>query len=397
MTGGKGNSPMPSSLTYPGVYVEELPSTVRTITGVPTSIAAFVGRAWRGPVDDPTEIDSYADFERTFGGLWRSSALSYAVQQFFANGGSQALIVRVVNRTDVANVAAATAKFTLATGTKLEAASPGSWGNDLVLTVDGDVSPDLPADAGRFNLAVFDDPDRKEDARKVGGSGARETFLNVSVTPTSPRYVLTVLAERSRLVKVLGGLGSNVGSAAPTADPRDHGERSRPRAGRERHRDRRRRGQCRREDRHLRPEQGGHLQPAVHPAGHARLGRGQRAVERRCDAVQGPAGRPSRGRAARVGRAHREDERGRAPVREHRRTELRRDVLPAAPPRRPAPREPPRATSPRAGSSPGSSAGRMRSAASGRRRQGPTPRSAACSASRWRGLRPISTTRRTAP
>ena len=42
---------MPAALTYPGVYVEEIPSGVRTITGVATSITAFVGRALRGPVN----------------------------------------------------------------------------------------------------------------------------------------------------------------------------------------------------------------------------------------------------------------------------------------------------------------------------------------------------------
>ena len=70
---------MPSSLTYPGVYIEELPSGVRTITGVPTSITAFVGRAWRGPLDEPVKINSYADYERTFGGLWRGSTMSDCV------------------------------------------------------------------------------------------------------------------------------------------------------------------------------------------------------------------------------------------------------------------------------------------------------------------------------
>ena len=38
-------SSMPATLTYPGVYIEEVPSGVRTITGVATSITAFVGRA----------------------------------------------------------------------------------------------------------------------------------------------------------------------------------------------------------------------------------------------------------------------------------------------------------------------------------------------------------------
>ena len=71
---------MPVPLTYPGVYIEELPSGVRTITGVATSIAAFVGRAWRGPVDEPVTIFGFADYQRQFGGLWRDSTMSYAVQ-----------------------------------------------------------------------------------------------------------------------------------------------------------------------------------------------------------------------------------------------------------------------------------------------------------------------------
>jgi len=52
---------MPITPTYPGVYIEEIPSGVRTITGVATSITAFIGRAWRGPVNDPITINSYGD------------------------------------------------------------------------------------------------------------------------------------------------------------------------------------------------------------------------------------------------------------------------------------------------------------------------------------------------
>ena len=86
---------MPLALTYPGVYVEELPSGVRTISGVATSITAFVGRALRGFTDRPVRVQSFADFDRAFGGLWVDSTLGYAVQQFFLNGGGEALIVRV--------------------------------------------------------------------------------------------------------------------------------------------------------------------------------------------------------------------------------------------------------------------------------------------------------------
>jgi phage tail sheath protein FI len=86
---------MPVSPTYPGVYIEEIPSGVRTITGVATSITAFIGRAQRGPTNEAKSINSFSDFDRTFGGLWLESALGYAVRDFYLNGGSQAIIVRL--------------------------------------------------------------------------------------------------------------------------------------------------------------------------------------------------------------------------------------------------------------------------------------------------------------
>ncbi len=88
---------MPVTPTYPGVYVEEIPSGVRTIVGVATSITAFLGRAQRGPVDRATTINNFGDFERIFGGLWQDSSLGFAVRDFYLNGGSQAVIVRLFN------------------------------------------------------------------------------------------------------------------------------------------------------------------------------------------------------------------------------------------------------------------------------------------------------------
>ena len=80
---------MPTLATYPGVYIEEVPSGVRTITGVATSITAFFGRARRGPVNKPVLINNLADFERGFGGLWIESPMSYAVRDFYQNGGAR--------------------------------------------------------------------------------------------------------------------------------------------------------------------------------------------------------------------------------------------------------------------------------------------------------------------
>ena len=87
---------MPPTFTYPGVYIEELSSGVHTITGVATSIAAFVGWAPEGPTDRATLVQSWSDFANQFGGLDSRSVLGYSVNQFFANGGQQAYIVRLV-------------------------------------------------------------------------------------------------------------------------------------------------------------------------------------------------------------------------------------------------------------------------------------------------------------
>lgn len=90
---------MPAALSYPGVYVEEIPSGVRTIVSVPTSVTAFVGRTRKGLVSEAIDITSWPDFERKFGGLWQDSQLSFAVRDFYLNGGSRAVIVRLFQPT----------------------------------------------------------------------------------------------------------------------------------------------------------------------------------------------------------------------------------------------------------------------------------------------------------
>src|SRR6185369_3860478 len=100
---------MPVTVNYPGVYIEEIPSGVRTITGVATSITAFLGGAPRGPTADPVIINSFADYERWFGGLRSDFPMSYAVHGFFQNGGAQAIIVRLYKVGAAAGLAAGTA------------------------------------------------------------------------------------------------------------------------------------------------------------------------------------------------------------------------------------------------------------------------------------------------
>ena len=170
---------MPISL---GIQVQEERGPDQLILRQPAARPAFVGRTLRGPVDRPVLIKGFADFQHTFGGLWQPSMLGYAVEQFFDNGGAEALIVRVVN-------GARPATLTLPAGAQqlvLRAARPGTR-EFLRVCIDYDNIPDAEAD--EFNLTV----------QRVRAAGApqvedQEIFTNLSVQPESPRYVQAVLA-----------------------------------------------------------------------------------------------------------------------------------------------------------------------------------------------------------
>jgi len=204
---------MPSALTFPGVYIEELPSGVRTITGVATSIAAFVGWAPKGPTDRAELVLSFPDFERKFGGLHPESFLGSSVSQFFANGGQRAYIVRLVTTGATganANNAAASS-VTLKTGggaangLTITAKSPGKWGDSYAIVTKKRAAPD---DA-RFVLQVAN---IKDDPKGI----VVESFENVSMVATDKRYVVNVLANESTLVTA-----KVEGSPAVTTPPDD--------------------------------------------------------------------------------------------------------------------------------------------------------------------------------
>ena len=186
-------------LTYPGVYIEEIPSGVRSITGVATSITAFVGSALRGEENEPVLVHSFAEYTRNFGELSRQHPMGFAVNQYFLNGGRDALIVRVTNSGAPATVAADTLN--------LVAASAGDWGENLQVTItypDPALNPTAAADE-LFNLIVTDT-----------GTGVIETFNNLSVLADNARLASTVLEQQSKLVRVSGTLPPNRPSDAVT-------------------------------------------------------------------------------------------------------------------------------------------------------------------------------------
>ena len=196
---------MPITPTYPGVYIQEQPSGVHPIIGVATSITAFVGRTQRGPVGIPTTINAFAAFERIFGGLDTNSRTSYAVRDFFLNGGSQAIIVRLFNgdTTSTAQIAV--------DNVKLEASSKGDWGANLRLTVD----PTNVLDSAATQLGV---PKNQIFSITVqdAATGAVETFANVTMTNSS-RRLDNVLLSSSNLIRWSSTVA--IGSAVtPLAD-----------------------------------------------------------------------------------------------------------------------------------------------------------------------------------
>jgi len=184
---------MPVAPTYPGVYIEEVSSGVRTLTGVSTSITAFVGYTARGPVNRGVRVQGFAEFERRFGGLDAESPLSYSVRDFFNNGGSDAVVVRVAQGALKASVKLLTAAGGVHVLT-VEASSEGTWGNLLRLDVDYDTTN--PADL--FNLSVAELVDQS-GALVVGRT---ERFTNLSMSTLAPGYVETAVNGVSELIRV---------------------------------------------------------------------------------------------------------------------------------------------------------------------------------------------------
>jgi uncharacterized protein len=201
---------MSINLNYPGVYIREVDPGVRTISGVATSITAFIGRAPRGLVDEPVTVRSFADYERRFGGLSLDSMMGYSVRHFFLNGGSEALIIRVHNpsaegATDIATASLAVPgegeeeseeeDEEVGNPLILMASSPGRWGNNLRAIVDHDTRDS--SDTTLFNLRIEElNPNDENDVLQF------EELRNLSVAEDSSRNVVDVLENQSSLVRV---------------------------------------------------------------------------------------------------------------------------------------------------------------------------------------------------
>lgn len=188
----------------PGVYIEEGARQPPKIIGVPTAVAAFIGRAPRGPRDrqgdaSPTPVKSWSEYDRVFGGLSADATLGHAVKQFFDNGGREALIVRVGKISTPLGDADISAP-------RLQARGRGIWALDRAKDVnllcipplsrnpDGDIGADTRRAAAaycsaRHAMFIADPLMRWQSAADVlGADGARGSTFGLAPDANTALY-----------------------------------------------------------------------------------------------------------------------------------------------------------------------------------------------------------------
>ena len=211
---------------FPGVYVEEIPGGAPTIPGISTSNTAFVDFFPRGPENEAVQVNGFTDFERVFGGLDTRSEASYAIQQYFLNGGSTAWVVRVTAGAGTAQRslphasggsgslgasgsgasglgasglgASGLGASGAAAGSGVlvvKAASSGEWGNRLQVGIDYQTRNS----AREFNLVVRE---AEVDSKGRVQVFRTETYRNLSTDKSSSRYAEEVVNTASSLIRL---------------------------------------------------------------------------------------------------------------------------------------------------------------------------------------------------
>jgi uncharacterized protein len=196
---------MPTAYTYPGVYIKEA-TGIGSIVGVSTSDTVFIDFFAQGPVGVATEITSMDAFNRTFGGLDQRSEASYAIQQFFLNGGTTAWVVRVIDTTSASPSATAAYNIPFGTGTgapslTAQASSPGAWGNQIQIAFDTKFPGTASSTPTSFNMVVRQVATQNGKLMLV----AREVYRGLVTDPANPQYVVSVVNNFSSLITLSGG------------------------------------------------------------------------------------------------------------------------------------------------------------------------------------------------
>jgi phage tail sheath protein FI len=184
---------MPVQVSYPGVYVQEVPSGVRTIVGVSTSIALFIGRTRQGPLNEPTQCFNYSDFERTFSSDSSVSDMARYVKLFFMNGGTQCYVMRIARDATAAEVTLQSESG--ADVLLLTAKQVGLIGEMIrvAVTYNG-LQPE-----STFNMTIF-----RYETDSAGNQVQEdmEEWNGLSMNPNSSLYAPDFLTQNSKLVDV---------------------------------------------------------------------------------------------------------------------------------------------------------------------------------------------------
>ena len=183
---------MPVQVSYPGVYLQEVASGSRTIAGVSTSTALFIGMTDQGPINTPVRVLGYADFERSYGSSNTSGELHDQVKQFFLNGGSTAWIMRIANNAQPAKVELENEGGTDAV-LELEAKSAGVLGANIRATINYDTAEP----EATFNLLI----EQTDTQGGVTTVVASELYKALDMNPSSGKYAVNVLEQHSALVR----------------------------------------------------------------------------------------------------------------------------------------------------------------------------------------------------
>lgn len=206
-----------TAYTAPGVYIEEIPSGNRSVAGVATSVAAFVGGAPRGPLNTPRLCDSFSQYERLFGGLHPDSPMSQCVRHFYLNGGRDALIVRVAN-VDVGFTLVAAVGLTTDTtlvGFQVEVSNVDDVASTFTLTItgtdqDGELSTTAVA-SGTINWGA----DPAADIQALAGADGQLVTVSGTLTASAlpPEGSWSSGPDTTGTASIVVGGGARVASA----------------------------------------------------------------------------------------------------------------------------------------------------------------------------------------
>jgi len=193
--------------TDPGITVTEIAAMDEPVDVARHSTAAFVGRALRGPLNNPILIESFSAFTHRFGAVWRRSSLGPAMRQFFEHGGKRAWVVRVANNARGAMICLPADHGVLV----LTALEPGSTEN-----IRAAIDYDGTTDEEHFNLTI------QRIAPNTGLVVDQEIYRRLSCDPESGRFIADALLDSSLIrVQLPTPPGRPVATSGPGHDASD--------------------------------------------------------------------------------------------------------------------------------------------------------------------------------